>query len=248
MFYKLRKHENSTLDIVELAKNCNGGGHSNRCAGRLVGMNYDKALDYITSQYKLLNKKNEAIKMIFATNNKGKLQEIKDILKEYQITGLKENGIDIDVEENGKTFYENALIKAKYIYKLTKIPTLADDSGLCIDKFNNWPGVMTHRFLGDNKTDKERNNAIIDKMKNLSKEDRKASVVCSLVYYDGITPIEATGEIDGFISEEIRGEFGFGFDPIFELHNKKTLAELTEEEKNEVSARALAAKQLKKIL
>lgn len=186
--------------------------------------------------------------MIFATNNKEKLKEIRDILNSYQITSLKENNIDVDIEENGKTFYENALIKAKYIYELTKIPTIADDSGLCIDKYNDWPGVMTHRFLGDNKTDKERNIAIIDKMKDLSKDERKASVVCNLVYYDGVNIIKGEGIIRGFISTELRGEFGFGFDPIFELPNGKTLAELTSNEKNKVSARALAAQYLKRKL
>lgn len=119
-------------------------------------------------------------------------------------------------------------------------------SGLCITALNGFPGVMTHRFLGEDATDEERNEYLIKEVDK--QEDRSAQVVCNLVFYDGKEYIIGEGIIEGQISRNRRGENGFGFDEIFELSNGKTLAELTPEEKNEVSARALAAKQLKKKL
>lgn len=183
--------------------------------------------------------------MIVATNNKGKLEELKKIFNEFDLYSLSEKGINIEVEETEDTFYGNALKKAKEIYKLKEQPVVADDSGLCIDKFNNWPGVFTHRFLGEYATQTDRNNAILDKMKGLKAEERKAKVVCDLVYYDGSNVLIGEGIINGKISFERRGKNGFGFDEIFELENGKTLAELTEEEKNKISARSLAAHDLK---
>lgn len=182
--------------------------------------------------------------MIVATNNKGKLEELKKIFNEFQLYSLSEKGIDIDVVEDEDTFYGNALKKAKEIYELVNEPVIADDSGLCITAFNDWPGVFTHRFLGENATKTDRNNAILDKMKDL-KEERDAKVVCNLVYYDGVNTIIGEGIINGKISLSRRGENGFGFDEIFEIENGKTLAELTKEEKNKISARALAAYDLK---
>ena len=182
--------------------------------------------------------------MILATNNVGKLREIKKILDNFEIVSLKEYGIDIDVIEDENTFVGNALKKAKEIYEISKEPTLADDSGLCIDIFEDWPGVLTHRFLGEDATDIDRNNAILEKMKDLMGKDRNAKVVCNLVYYDGKQTIIGEGIINGKISLNRRGSNGFGFDEIFELDNGKTLAELTPEEKNEISARALAAEDL----
>ncbi|MCI8330784.1 MAG: RdgB/HAM1 family non-canonical purine NTP pyrophosphatase [Bacilli bacterium] len=186
--------------------------------------------------------------MIFASNNKGKIKEIKNILKEYKITSMKENNIQIDIIEDEDTFYENALKKAKEIYKITGIPTIADDSGLCIDALNNWPGVETHRLLGENHSDKERNNYILEKMRNPHIKERTAHVVCCLIYHDGTNTIMGEGVLDGTISTKRRGKNGFGFDEIFELKNGKTLAEITKEEKNKISARSLAAIDLKEKL
>lgn len=184
--------------------------------------------------------------MILATNNKGKLQEIKEIFNDYEIYSLKEKNIDIDVEEDADSFYKNALKKAKAIYELTKEAVIADDSGLSINVLNGFPGVMTHRFLGENATDEERNNELIKRVGNSS--DRSAQVVCVLVYYDGKKEIVGKGILEGTIASSPRGENGFGFDPIFELPNGKTLAELTPDEKNKLSARYLAAINLKEQL
>ena len=179
--------------------------------------------------------------MIFASNNRGKLKEIKSIFNNYDIKGLKECGIDVDVLEDKETFYENASKKAHEIFTIAKEAVIADDSGLCVEALNDWPGVYTHRFLGDDKSDHDRNLAIIDKLKDV--DNRTAYVVCNLVYYDGKKELVGVGKLEGTTNEE-RGDNGFGFDSIFLLNNGKTLAELSEKEKNLVSARKLAAEDL----
>ncbi len=184
--------------------------------------------------------------MIAATNNQGKLKEIKKILESYKIYSLKERNINIDVEEDQDTFLGNATKKAKEIYNITREETIADDSGLCINALNGFPGVLTHRFLGEDATDETRNTALIEKANQC--DDRSAKVVCCIVYYDGKRTVVGEGVINGFISKERRGTNGFGFDEIFELENGQTLAELTPEEKNKVSARALALQDLKRKL
>ncbi len=184
--------------------------------------------------------------MIIATNNKGKIKEIKEIFKDYDLYSLKDKNILIDVVEDQDTFYGNAYKKAKEIYEVTKEAVIADDSGLCILELDGWPGVFTHRFLGENATDEERNQAIIDRVNKCLNRDAK--VVCNVVYYDGINTYVGVGELNGKIALESRGSNGFGFDSIFELNNGKTLAELSPLEKNKVSARYLALIDLKKKL
>lgn len=181
--------------------------------------------------------------MIIATNNKGKLEEIRNILQGYEIYSLKDKNIDIDVEEDEDSFLGNARKKAIEIYKISNEETIADDSGLCINCLNDFPGVMTHRFLGDDATDRMRNEYLINEVNKYN--DRRAQVVCNLVYYDGTNEIIGEGILNGFISKECRGKNGFGFDEIFELPNGLTLAELSPNEKNEISARSIAIKDLK---
>ena len=186
--------------------------------------------------------------MIAATNNLDKLKEIREILEEFKIYSLKEKGIDIDVLEDGKTFLENAKKKAIEVYKFAKSNegVIADDSGLCIKALNGFPGVETHRFLGEDATDRERNEYLINEVNKY--DDRSAQFICNLVYYDGTNVIVGEGVLDGFISNECRGENGFGFDEIFELSDGLTLAELSSGEKNNKSARSLALNDLKKKL
>ena len=186
--------------------------------------------------------------MIFASNNKGKLIEIKSIFNEEEIKSLKDAKIEIEIIEDQDSFYGNALKKARGIYNLTKVPVIADDSGLCINVLNDWPGVITQRFLREEATDKERNDAIIKKMEQFKHCEREAKVICNLVYYDGINIITGEGILKGKISQEPRGSNGFGFDEIFELKDGRTLAELSSEEKNKISARYLAAVDLKEKL
>lgn len=186
--------------------------------------------------------------IVIATNNQGKQKEIKEILKEYELLTLQDINCEIEVDENQETFEGNAKKKAKEISKLTNMPCIADDSGLCIEAFNGWPGVYTARFLGEKATDSQRNEAILEKMKNLKGEERKAKVVCVVAYYEKGNFIIGKGEIEGKIAEEIRGERGFGFDSIFEIENGKTYAEITKEEKNAISHRKKALENLEKRL
>lgn len=187
-------------------------------------------------------------KVVVGTNNKGKLKEIKDILKDYNLISLNDIDFEIEVNEDKETFEENATKKAKEISEITNMPCIADDSGLCIDVFDGWPGVHTARFLGEKATQEERNKAIIEKMKGLKGEERTARVKCvSAYYYEGKCFI-GKGEIEGKIAEAPRGNNGFGFDEIFELANGKTLAELSLDEKNEISHRKKAIIDLKEKL
>lgn len=181
--------------------------------------------------------------MIAATNNEGKLREIREILNNYKIDSLKDKNILIDVVEDQNTFLGNATKKAQEIYNITHEEVIADDSGLCINALGDFPGVLTHRFLGEEATDEMRNNYLIETTNKCT--DRSAKVVCYIVYYNGKETIIGKGVLNGFISKNRRGLNGFGFDEIFELQNGKTLAELSSDEKNEVSARALALKDLK---
>lgn len=187
-------------------------------------------------------------KILVATNNPGKIKEIQEILKGYQLVTLKDINCKIEVKEDQETFEGNAKKKAKEIGDLTNMPCIADDSGLCIEAFKNWPGVHTARFLGEKATPTERIEAILEKMKNLKQEQRKAKVVCTVAYYENGEFMVAKGEILGKIAERLKGKNGFGFDPIFELENGKTYAELSEKEKNAISHRKRALESLQKQL
>ena len=184
--------------------------------------------------------------MIAATGNPGKVKEIKEIFSDYLVFSLKDINASIEVEENANSFYGNALKKAQETYNLLKEPVIADDSGLCITGLDDFPGVETHRFLGEDATDEDRNTCLIEKTNAIS--DRSAKVVCVIVYYDGENTLVGEGTLDGKISTTRRGENGFGFDEIFELPDGRTLAELTSEEKNNISARRKALENLKEKL
>lgn len=182
--------------------------------------------------------------IILATNNQGKVKEIQMILKEYKIISLKEANIDIEIDEDQDTFEGNALKKATEICKLTNKICIADDSGLCIDSLNGFPGVKTARFLGENATQEERNTYILEKMKDIS--NRRAEVVTciAVVKLNGEKNVYK-GILEGNISRERRGDNGFGFDEIFEIDDGRTLAELNKEEKNKISSRKRALEQIK---
>ena len=187
------------------------------------------------------------MKIIVATNNAGKIKEIKKILKEYDIISLQEAGINIDIKETGETFSENARIKAREIAKLTDEIVLADDTGLSIKCLDGFPGVKTHRFLGENATDEERNNYIIEKLKGKTGEERAAEVVTCIALIKDKEEYVVTGVTEGIIAEKPRGKKGFGFDPIFETSFGKTLAEISPYQKNRASSRKIALTKLKKM-
>lgn len=187
-------------------------------------------------------------KIIVATTNAGKFREIKEILKNYELISLKDIKCEIEVEEDQETLEGNSKKKAEEIAKITNMPCIADDTGLCIEALNGWPGVHTARFLGEKATPSQRNEAILEKMRNLTGKERKAKVISIMTYYEKGKFIVAKGEIEGIIAQEQRGNNGYGFDPIFELENGKTYAELTQAEKNTISHRRRALENLEKQL
>lgn len=182
--------------------------------------------------------------IIIASGNKGKIKEAQEILAEYKITPIKELGIDIDVEEDKDTFVDNAIKKATEISTyLNGKKCMSDDSGIEIPYLDGFPGVFTKRWHAG--TDRDRNMEIIRKLEGVSKENRKVIFTTAIALAEGDKLVTAEEKIEGYISEEPRGKNGFGFDEIFELENGKTLAELSQEEKNEISARKKALESIK---
>jgi non-canonical purine NTP pyrophosphatase, rdgB/HAM1 family len=191
-------------------------------------------------------------KIVFATANEGKVKEIKEILKDFpiEVLSMKEMGITANIEEDGTTFEENSLIKARAISKLTGLPALADDSGLEVDYLNGEPGIYSARYLGRDTDYDYKNNYIINKLSDAKEGERSARFVCviSLVLPDGREFVER-GVVEGLIGYEQKGENGFGYDPIFYLPEYgKTSAELSPEEKNKISHRGKALSAMKKLI
>ncbi len=187
-------------------------------------------------------------KIIFATSNQGKMDEIRMIMKDCNlpIVSLKEAGIDVDIDENGETFEENALIKARTIMKLTGCLTLADDSGLEVDYINKEPGVYSARYLGYDTPYSEKNQSIIDRLKDAVGEERSARFVCAIAacFPDG-EEVVTRGTIEGQIGYEEVGDNGFGYDPIMYVPElDKTTAQLDTEYKNKISHRGKALRQM----
>lgn len=182
--------------------------------------------------------------MIFATNNQNKLKELKNIFNDDTIKSLKDLNINVNIPETGKTFYDNALIKAKAIYNLTKIPTIADDSGLVFDELKDWPGIYTNRIEIDaKKLNLTRNEYLIKKGSKLY--NKKITAICTLVYYDGKRIIRSTGKMHGTITNKEYPGNGFGFDSIFCLNDGRIVSSLTPNEKNKLSHRYKASIKLK---
>ena len=191
-------------------------------------------------------------KIVFATGNKGKVKEIQMILADLgvEITTMKEEGIQVDVDENGTTYEENALIKARAVAKYTDAIVMADDSGLEIDYLNKEPGIYSARYMGEDTSYRIKNGNLIDRLQGVPDEKRTARFVCAIaaVMPDGME-LTTRGVIEGRIGYEEKGENGFGYDPIFYVPEfGKTTAELTEEEKNKVSHRGRALESMKEEL
>ena len=185
--------------------------------------------------------------IIIASNNKGKIKEAQEILKDYEIISMSDAGINIDVEEDQDTFEGNAKKKAETIAKkLEGRMCLADDSGIEIEYLDGFPGVRTKRWFEG--TDRERNEAIIEKLKGVPHEKRKIKFITALTLADCKKTNTVIGSMKGYVAECPRGKNGFGFDEIFELENGKTLAELSSEEKNEISSRRKALEALREYM
>lgn len=185
--------------------------------------------------------------MIIASGNKGKIKEVEEILNNYKVIPLKETGIDIDVEEDKETFEENAIKKATVISKkLNGKVCISDDSGIEIEYLNGFPGVFTKRWHCG--TDRDRNLEIIKKLDGVKKENRKVKFITAIAVAKGDEVVTSVEELNGYIAKEVRGKNGFGFDEIFELENGKTLAELSNAEKNEISARRKALNKIYNIM
>lgn len=191
-------------------------------------------------------------RIIFATTNQGKMKEIREIMKGcgYDICSMKEAGISADIIEDGTTFEENALMKARTIAKLTGEMTMADDSGLEIDYLGGAPGITSARFLGENTSYDVKNRYLLQKLEGVPQAERTARFVCAIacVWPDGKS-LTKRGTIEGYIGYEERGTNGFGYDPIFMVPKYgKTTAELSMEEKNEISHRARALRAMREEL
>lgn len=180
------------------------------------------------------------MEIILASNNQNKLKEIREKVKKLniEIISQKEAGFNIEVEETGKTFEENAVLKAEAIYKLIKKPVFAEDSGLEIDALDGMPGIYSHRFAGENATDSDRINKVLNLLKSVPEENRTARFKCVGCYIDekGKKHI-FEGIAEGKIGYEPKGNNGFGYDPIFICELGKTFAEISSEEKNSISHR-----------
>ena len=191
-------------------------------------------------------------RIIFATGNEGKMKEIRMILADLGIpvVSMKEAGVTADVEENGTSFEENAIIKAKAIMELTGEMVMADDSGLEIDYLDGAPGIYSARFMGEDTSYDIKNQALIDKLAGVPDEKRTARFACSIACAlpDGRV-LTSYGAMEGIIGYEIKGANGFGYDPIFYLPEYGcTSAEISPEQKNELSHRGKALRSMKEKL
>jgi len=191
------------------------------------------------------------IKILVASNNLHKINEIKNILgtKKYKIYSLLDLNIISDPIESGKTFYDNALIKALEARKYSDLIIIADDSGLIVPILNDEPGIYSKRYAGKNASDDENNKLLIENIKKFNKNDRHAKFVTTICLLIGNKAYEINGVCEGKIILSGVGNNGFGYDPIFYVEKyKKTFAQLTEKEKNQISHRGMAIRKLKVIL
>ena len=191
-------------------------------------------------------------RIVFATGNAGKIKEIRMIMEDtgLEVVSMKDAGIKADIEENGKTYEENALIKARAVAAFTKDIVMADDSGLEIDYLNKEPGVYSARYMGEDTSYDIKNNNLIERLDGVPKEKRTARFVCAIaaVLPDG-KELVTRQTMEGYIGWEIAGANGFGYDPIFYLDEYGcSSAELTPQQKNAISHRGKALRAMREML
>ena len=212
-------------------------------------------LELMQAQTEALDERAQVIgkkpRLVVATGNFGKLREMRILLGDrFDVVSMKELGLDPDIEENGETFEQNALIKAGALEKLTGCATIADDSGLEVDALGGRPGVYSARYSGVHGDDEANNDKLLEELADVPDEKRTARYACAMALCrPGHEPLVARGTCEGRILRERRGEGGFGYDPLFlSADFDKTFAEATMEEKNAVSHRARAIANLLKLL
>jgi len=192
------------------------------------------------------------VDLVVATRNKKKLREIRDLMVDLDFNVLSVEDFDgvPEIQEDGNTFQENAEKKAVQTARIVRQLTLADDSGLEIDYLGGAPGIHSARFAGENATDEDRNRKILDLMKTVPREKRKARFQCAIAIANSDDGVEVViGTCEGEIALKPRGDAGFGYDPIFIVPEYgKTYAELGQERKNQISHRAIALKKAKERL
>lgn len=191
-------------------------------------------------------------KIIFATTNQNKVREVKMMMQDFdvELCTMKDAGIAVDIVEDGATFEENAVIKAKTIMEMTGEIALADDSGLEVDYLDGAPGIYSARFLGEDTSYDIKNQYIIDRLKEVKGKDRSARFVCAMAaaFPDGEV-LTCRGTIEGLIAYEQKGKNGFGYDPIVYVPEyEMTTGEMAPELKNSISHRGKALEQMKEIL
>lgn len=190
-------------------------------------------------------------RLVFATGNQGKVNEFRQMLgNDYEICSMKDLGVEVDIVEDGSTFEENAIIKARTVMEATGEMVLADDSGFEVDYLNREPGIYSARFMGEDTPYSIKNAELLRRCEGVPEEKRDARFVCVIAcaYPDG-TVETATGVIEGKLAHEPKGENGFGYDPIFYLPERGcTTGELEPEEKNAISHRGIAIRNMVKLL
>ncbi len=184
-------------------------------------------------------------KIIIASNNKGKIKEFSEILSPlgFEIIPQSEAVGDFEAEENGKTFEENAVIKAKAIFDIKGVPVIADDSGLCVDALDGRPGIYSARYANKG----EECEKLLSEMKGVPDDKRGAYFECAIAFIDSNGVCNVSGKCFGTIAHEPKGTNGFGYDPVF-MYEGRTLAEMSSEEKNKISHRAKALEKLYDLL
>jgi XTP/dITP diphosphohydrolase len=190
-------------------------------------------------------------KLVLATRNPGKIREFARLLSEFasdiEVLGLEEFPDMPDVEETGDSFEENSLLKASAVAEFTKLPSLADDSGLCVNALNGDPGIFSARFAGEHGNDQANNEKLLQELKD--KSDRSAQFICVVTLVvpteSGSKVIVESGNIEGIIVDDIRGDSGFGYDPLFQpIGSNLTFGEFPHEEKDKISHRGQALRKI----
>ncbi|MDP7037037.1 MAG: XTP/dITP diphosphatase [Candidatus Marinimicrobia bacterium] len=189
--------------------------------------------------------------IVIATHNRDKEKELRAVLRDFplEVKSLDHFPEIGDIEETGLTLMENAKIKAETVQKITQLPSLGDDTGLEVDALNGAPGVYSSRFAGEDVTYEENVKKLLNKLESVPIEKRTARFRTVIYYTDGKRELYSEGEIKGIITEKQIGKNGFGYDPVFYIPElKKTMAELSPEEKNKLSHRGQAMRKLRKLL